>query len=432
VVLQVTTPQAPRTPLATINYGWESPEFYTRWTHGDTEAGNEITQASLDPINRQSRYAHHLLKLFQEQFMTDAAYIARLARHYELFKETQRQPAETSPPASLSAPAGLPQAPVTVDGILQQLRHVPDQADFAPYEAALRAAREQREAIVPELIAAVDRVADNPAPYLEPTTDFLHHFAIYLLAEFRESRALDSFLRFFSLPGEQSLDLTGDLVTERGAAVLASVCGGDPAPLLRLVHDPAVNVFVRIQALEGLAVQGLWGERPREAVVEELRRLFHSLARPGDGYVWARLVQTICDYQVPELAAEARQAFADKLVDEEIFRRSDLEKGLGNADRWAQESFRERNDPIIAANECAMWVCFRDEREDVDPWEDEAEDAAAESLSEEEPTWAGAALDVPSQEPPPKPVPYVAPPKVGRNDPCPCGSGRKFKKCCGK
>lgn len=23
-------------------------------------------------------------------------------------------------------------------------------------------------------------------------------------------------------------------------------------------------------------------------------------------------------------------------------------------------------------------------------------------------------------------------PKVGRNDPCPCGSGRKYKKCCGK
>lgn len=22
-------------------------------------------------------------------------------------------------------------------------------------------------------------------------------------------------------------------------------------------------------------------------------------------------------------------------------------------------------------------------------------------------------------------------PKIGRNDPCPCGSGSKFKKCCG-
>ena len=32
----------------------------------------------------------------------------------------------------------------------------------------------------------------------------------------------------------------------------------------------------------------------------------------------------------------------------------------------------------------------------------------------------------------PKPVQVVRDaPKVGRNDPCPCGSGKKFKKCCG-
>jgi len=28
------------------------------------------------------------------------------------------------------------------------------------------------------------------------------------------------------------------------------------------------------------------------------------------------------------------------------------------------------------------------------------------------------------------PTPIRAEPKVGRNDPCPCGSGLKFKKCC--
>ena len=27
-------------------------------------------------------------------------------------------------------------------------------------------------------------------------------------------------------------------------------------------------------------------------------------------------------------------------------------------------------------------------------------------------------------------VPPGTGPKVGRNDPCPCGSGKKFKKCC--
>ena len=39
---------------------------------------------------------------------------------------------------------------------------------------------------------------------------------------------------------------------------------------------------------------------------------------------------------------------------------------------------------------------------------------------------------------PPAPASSVAPhpapgqPKIGRNDPCPCGSGKKYKKCCGK
>jgi SWIM/SEC-C metal-binding protein len=30
------------------------------------------------------------------------------------------------------------------------------------------------------------------------------------------------------------------------------------------------------------------------------------------------------------------------------------------------------------------------------------------------------------------PKPIEAQNKVGRNEPCPCGSGKKYKKCCGK
>jgi len=29
------------------------------------------------------------------------------------------------------------------------------------------------------------------------------------------------------------------------------------------------------------------------------------------------------------------------------------------------------------------------------------------------------------------PTPIKAGNKIGRNDPCPCGSGKKYKKCCG-
>ena len=37
--------------------------------------------------------------------------------------------------------------------------------------------------------------------------------------------------------------------------------------------------------------------------------------------------------------------------------------------------------------------------------------------------------NAPSDTPVRKPV--VKTQKVGRNDPCPCGSGKKYKKCCG-
>jgi len=31
-----------------------------------------------------------------------------------------------------------------------------------------------------------------------------------------------------------------------------------------------------------------------------------------------------------------------------------------------------------------------------------------------------------------KSVPFRKDRKIGRNDPCPCGSGKKYKNCCGK
>jgi uncharacterized protein YecA (UPF0149 family) len=52
---------------------------------------------------------------------------------------------------------------------------------------------------------------------------------------------------------------------------------------------------------------------------------------------------------------------------------------------------------------------------------------ALQSLEEEE-----NAPDETDDAVPARAVPIVEhAPKVGRNDPCPCGSGKKYKKCCG-
>ncbi len=320
---------------------------------------------------------------------------------------------------------------MSIPEILQQLQRVPDKADFAPYEAALRTANEQREAITPELIAAINRAADDPASALEDPANLLHHFAIYLLAQFREPRALDCFLRFFSLPDESALDLTGDLITENGAAVIASVCGGDPAPLLRLAHDEAVNEFVRGQAIDGLLVQHAWGERSRDAVIADLRRLFDTLPKPGDGFVWAQLVCAILDFGAIELLPQARRAFEEDLVDQTMVGPESL-KELESPETMKHPLppgvtpfilFSQRNHPIDAVAECAGWLAFRDEDPHLISWEQaRAEDDRLTGESDGEFATAIASGD----------KPYIAPPKVGRNAPCPCGSGKKYKKCCGK
>jgi preprotein translocase subunit SecA len=55
--------------------------------------------------------------------------------------------------------------------------------------------------------------------------------------------------------------------------------------------------------------------------------------------------------------------------------------------------------------------------------------AGAPSKSDPQPEGAGAP-SVKSSLGGPQPV-HRQTPKVGRNDPCPCGSGKKYKKCCG-
>jgi len=62
--------------------------------------------------------------------------------------------------------------------------------------------------------------------------------------------------------------------------------------------------------------------------------------------------------------------------------------------------------------------------EDEEDWEEEEEPAPP------PPVWRKPPIKLPSM--PSRTSPSPAKPKVGRNDPCPCGSGKKYKYCCGR
>jgi len=55
------------------------------------------------------------------------------------------------------------------------------------------------------------------------------------------------------------------------------------------------------------------------------------------------------------------------------------------------------------------------------------------AAAQEEARQSSEDIELPKPQDVPKPVPIQRDqPKVGRNDPCPCGSGKKYKKCCGQ
>ena len=78
VLVQVIRPETGSRVWALINFGWETPAFYRRWTSANPDDADEMATATLDPINPQSRYSNALLRLFSDIVIRDAAYVQRL------------------------------------------------------------------------------------------------------------------------------------------------------------------------------------------------------------------------------------------------------------------------------------------------------------------------------------------------------------------
>ena len=272
--------------------------------------------------------------------------------------------------------------------------------------AALEAAIAQREAITPHLLRVLEEVKQDELERMFAEPDYmLPFYALYLLAQFRETRAYPLIVDIFAIPGEDVHDAFGDLVTEDLNRILASVSGGDVKGLHRLIEDPLVDEYVRAAAMEALVVMVAQDVLTREAVIAYFQYLFRGGLEREYSFAWDALVSESKDLYAEELMEDIEQAFADDLIDEMFIDRAWIkecmapgkEKVLAKLKADKRQTFIE---DTIASLE--WWYCF---------------------------------------QPPPEPRRRVVHPaslalepqqKIGRNDPCPCGSGKKYKHCCGK
>jgi hypothetical protein len=84
VMLNAVNVAVPDVIVATIGYGWESLEFYTKWMFGDKEIAKEMVGAHLEMGGRQSQYSREFLKSFES--WNNSKNVEVFKRHYKLFR----------------------------------------------------------------------------------------------------------------------------------------------------------------------------------------------------------------------------------------------------------------------------------------------------------------------------------------------------------
>ena len=283
-------------------------------------------------------------------------------------------------------------------------------------KAALQEVIARKDEMIPHLIDVLESAHANPAEYLDGPRVMLPTYAAYLLAQFRETRAYRPLLALLNLEGDLAAQIFGDSITEDMHNIVACVFDGDEAPLRALIENPRANEYAR--GCPGLETYPSLIHAGRITAVEAERyflELFEGKLEREASYVWNSLCTISADLGFVSLLPHITKAFDDDLCDVSFDRLDHIEERItsGGDPRWKRDC--QPIDDVVGIME--NWVCF-----DIKPARKPTKGDASDLSHLLEPREYSSRPTVP---PPPQ---Y---PGVGRNDPCPCGSGRKFKKCCG-
>jgi hypothetical protein len=279
--------------------------------------------------------------------------------------------------------------------------------------AAIRAAARARGHINERLLTVI---ADTHRAALEGRIDPSngHIFAMLLLAHFEDARAFDAIAQFLSLPGSMLDKLVGAFLTEDLGRVLASVCGGRIEPLASLVEDRTRDQFVRAVALSAVAALVQRRVVARDDAAAYLQQLFGGRLEQEPSAVWDEAGNLVLDLYVEDLFAEVHDAIRRGVIASYAISPDDIEQTRreGRDAALAHLAANVHHYPVRdVVAETQWWNCFQPDDESA---------ASMEPCSDPQCEEHG----------PASPTLRRAVPKVGRNDPCPCGSGKKYKKCC--
>jgi hypothetical protein len=294
-----------------------------------------------------------------------------------------------------------------MDGIVHELAQAGDELP----RDAMRRALDNWDGAAPPLLALLEAFADG-RDRSEGAAGAVF-FALHLAGQARERRAFPAVCRLARDPEALEAAL-GDGITSTLAAILIGTYDGRLEHLEALIEDEAADEVARAVAFDVLAYLTATGSVLRETTEAYLREL-HGTMRPREtSFAWFGWQRAVGLLGLEELRPLVANAFERRFVDPTVMGfehfLEDLRSAQASADPISFFTDRRIGPLEDAVAELSGWHAFSEEGR-----REEAALAADDALAEG------------SDGPKPVVNPLRA---VGRNDPCPCGSGKKFKKCC--
>ncbi len=284
--------------------------------------------------------------------------------------------------------------------------------------AALQAAHGRGDELKPGIVARIQAAAAHPDEWdgeEYPDVGLL----LFLAAEFRATAAHEPITHILRLSDDRAYSLLGDIITEQAPAILADTYPGTPAALLALVRDQAADPFARNAGLRALAALWKRGRYPRIDLLTLMAELAAMLDahKENDALVGNGLVDAAMHIHAAELRGTILGLYERGLAEINYIEPEYAAKVLASSTPDPYESEYLDRTVTDAWQTVRGWPFFQPESPGA---------SAGPPPPERGRTVGAARVDGEG-----RPIPFSAPPKVGRNDPCPCGSGKKFKKCCG-
>jgi hypothetical protein len=295
-----------------------------------------------------------------------------------------------------------------------------------PSDDALRAAVGHVDTLAPAVIALVEKAAEGGE--LAPHEGELMFYGLPVLAAARYLPLYQPLMRLLrDLPNDTLELLLGDSLIDLVPRTALTVFDGDPGPLVAVLEDRSRNGDLRSALFEVLARLTLQGAVARELAVSLIDRFDRDGLAEDFDPAWDGWQDAILALGLSDMAARVRASWTSDRNPRLDFEQREWEELLSEALAAPDDPARRFEWTVLPIDDPAEAIADYDRA-----WSEAEDDLAGEDWADDD--WADDDWADDETEPF---VPAPSPPerwgsKVGRNEPCPCGSGRKYKRCCGK